>query len=130
MKRVVGMSTYTTGLMANVAQGGTAAAQAWLYARNLGPDEALVVVQVFGIPIGGSTLSPIYVAGFMVPSNSAVTRSFGVAGLSIYEMRLNNVDDLSEMAMSVYGVDSAGNLAPSQRILPPELSPMLGLVQS
>ncbi|ASS65509.1 MULTISPECIES: hypothetical protein [unclassified Paenibacillus] len=121
------MSTYTTGLMANVAQGGTAAAQALLYARNLGPDEALVVVQVFGIPIGSSTLSPIYVAGFMVPSNSAVSRSFVVSGLSVYEMQLNNVDDLSEMAMSVNGVDSAGNLVPSQRILPLELSPMLGL---
>ncbi|MGU3566978.1 hypothetical protein [Paenibacillus sp. D51F] len=66
----------------------------------------------------------------MVPSNSAVTCSFGVSGLTVYEMQLNNVDDLSEMAMSVYGLDSAGDLVLSQRTLPLELSPMPGLVQS
>ncbi|QJC52107.1 hypothetical protein HGI30_11440 [Paenibacillus albicereus] len=123
------MSTYTSGLMTNPQNEEEQAVNVAVNARNLGPDQALIIVQLFGVPWSGTGLVPIYVSGFIVPPDSAISQTYYVGGNTAYEVQVNNVDDLSEVAVSLFGLKASGELVPAHRVLPLELSPMLGMLQ-
>ncbi|MHA0857272.1 hypothetical protein [Paenibacillus sp. CMAA1364] len=118
---------FTTGLITNTRAAGTAATNIVVSTRNIGSGSATVVLEIFGVSISTLSLTPLYVTGFIVPANSSNIREFFIAGNVAYEVQINVVSVLSEVVMSVYGLDEYGNLVQEQRVLQSELTPIAGL---
>lgn len=121
------MSFYTTGVITNTRAIGTEATNIVISSRNLGSADALVIIEVFGVPITTLTMVPLYVTGFMLPANSADIREFFIAGNVAYEVQFSVDDVLTQVALSSYGIDELGNVVTDSRVLHSELTPTTGL---
>ncbi|MQR85368.1 hypothetical protein GFV16_05335 [Bacillus megaterium] len=114
---------FTTGVITNTRDFGTAATNIVLNTRNLNlTSSATITVQIFG-STNSSSFTPLYQAGFVVAPNSIDIRQFLIAGNVAYEVQINvNAVTNSQVVMSTFGIDQFGNLAPSTRVLQSELT--------
>lgn len=118
---------FTTGIITNTRATGTAASNIVVSVRNLSNADAMIIVEVFGVPYSTLALTPLYVTGYSVPAKSVDIREFFIAGNVAYEVQLSKTNPLGEVVFSTYGLDEFGNLVPEQRVLHSELTPISAL---
>jgi len=120
----------TTGMITSTRATDTAATNIVVSVRNVDANDATILVQVFGVPWSTLTLTPHYVTSYVVPANSSDIREFYIAGNVAYEVQLNNLSPLAEVAFSTYGIDEFGNIVTEQRVLQSELTFIAALSSS
>lgn len=113
---------FTTGLITNTRATGTAASYVAVSFRNTSNAAALVIVEIFGVPINTLALTPLYVSGYYVPAMSSDIREFFIAGNVSYEVQVSNSTPLANVVCSVFGLDESGNLVTNQGVLQSELT--------
>lgn len=118
---------FTTGLITNTREVGTAASNVVVSVRNLDAASATIIVEIFGVPFSTLVLTPLYVTGYVVPALSSDIREFFIAGNVAYEVQISNLSVLAEVACSTYGIDEFGNLVTEQRVLQSELTSITAL---
>lgn len=118
---------FTTGLITNTREVGTAASNVVVSVRNLDAASATIIVEIFGVPFSTLVLTPLYVTGYVVPALSSDIREFFIAGNVAYEVQISNLSILAEVACSTYGIDEFGNLITEQRVLQSELTSIAAL---
>ncbi|MDH6374385.1 hypothetical protein M2444_006235 [Paenibacillus sp. PastF-3] len=118
---------YTTGLITNTRATGTAASNVVVSVRNTSNANAMIIVEVFGVPYSTLALTPLYVTGYYVPAMSSDIREFFIAGNVAYEVQIDTSFPLANVVCSVYGLDEFGNLVTDQRVLQSELTQISAL---
>jgi len=118
---------YTTGLITNTRATGTAASYVAVSVRNTSNANALIIVEIFGVPINTLALTPLYVTGYYVPAMSSDIREFFIAGNVAYEVQMDSSYPLANVVTSVFGLDEFGNLVTNQRVLQSELTEISAL---
>ncbi|WP_281887460.1 hypothetical protein [Paenibacillus sp. YYML68] len=114
---------FTTGLVTNTRDFGTAATNIVINARNISSvNAATVLVQIFG-STDSSALVPLYQTAYPIAPNSFHIREFFIAGNVSYEVQLNVSGTTPQnVIMSIYGLDEFGNLVTDQRFAQSELT--------
>lgn len=118
---------YTTGIITNTRATGTAASYVAVSVRNTSNANAMIIVEIFGVPFSTLALTPLYVTGYYVPAKSSDIREFFIGGNVAYEVQINNSYPLSEVVTSTYGLDEFGNLVTDQRVLQSEFTEISAL---
>ena len=122
------MMPFTTGIVTNTKDFGTAATNIVVSTRNLNlASSATITVQIFG-STNSSSFTPLYQSAFVVAPNSIDIREFLIAGNVAYEVQINvNSIPNSGVVMSTFGIDQFGNLVPATRVLQSELTEIAAL---
>lgn len=114
---------FTTGIITNTRDFGTAATNIVINTRNLDTVNVSVITVLIYASTTSSSFSPLYLASYAVPPNGFDVRTFFISGNVAYEVQLqaagltpNNVN------FTVFGIDQFGNLVTNQRVLQTELS--------
>ncbi|AIQ37385.1 MULTISPECIES: hypothetical protein [Paenibacillus] len=118
---------FTTGLITNTRATGTAASNVAVSVRNTSNANAMVIVEIFGVPYSTLALTPLYVTGYYVPAMSSDIREFFIAGNVAYEVQISTSFPLANVVCSTYGLDEFGNLVTDQRVLQSELTEISAL---
>ncbi|MCD1260598.1 hypothetical protein B5M42_017485 [Paenibacillus athensensis] len=119
---------FTTGLITNTRDFGTAATNIVMNTRNLDQfNSATILVQVFG-SVNSVTFNPLYQTAYVVGANSNDVREFYISGNVAYEVQIG-VTSLqpANVVLSVFGIDAFGNLVANQRVLQSELTTITAL---
>ncbi|GAB1768918.1 hypothetical protein [Priestia megaterium] len=114
---------FTTGIVTNTRDFGTASSNVVVNTRNLNlVSSAIITVQIFGTADSTSFI-PLHQSLYSVPPNSTDIRTFSVVGNIAYEVQLKvDAESNPGVIMSTFGLDRFGNLVPEQGILQSELS--------
>ncbi|MBM7564211.1 hypothetical protein [Paenibacillus sacheonensis] len=113
---------FSTGLISNTSSTGIASANVVVNARNITNVEALVLIEVYVVPESTQTLNMAYLTGFMLAAKSSGTREFFIGGAIAYEVQLSVVGPVTEVVLSVFGLDESGNIVHGHRVLHEELT--------
>lgn len=114
---------FTTGIVTNTRDFGTASSNIVVNTRNLNLlSSAIITVQIFGTADSTSYI-PLHQSVFSVSPNSTDIRTFSVVGNIAYEVQLKvDADANPGVIMSTFGIDRFGNLVSEQGILQSELT--------
>lgn len=115
---------YTTSLINNTRETGTAASTVVVNARNITNVSSIILIEVYVVPESTLTLTLAYIAGFVLGGLSSDTREFFIGGDIAYEVQLATVGLLNETVLSVFGLDESGNEVDGHRVLHQELTPI------
>jgi hypothetical protein len=119
---------FTTGIITNTRDFGTAATNIVVSIHNTDPvNSSVVTVQVIA-SVTSTTFYIAYVTGIVVPALGFAVREFFIAGNVAYEVQMDvNAPTPSNVVVSSYGIDQFGNLVTDQRVLQSELTPIPAL---
>ncbi|SFI38008.1 hypothetical protein SAMN02799624_00703 [Paenibacillus sp. UNC496MF] len=121
---------YSTGIVTNTRDIGSAAANVVVNARNLDlANPLLVIVKLFASADSSVFYTP-YLVSYTVPPDSYDVRMFGVAGNVAYEVQMYTSLLPPSVALSVYGINEFGNLVTDQHFRQNDLNGILGLSPS
>lgn len=114
---------FTTGIITNTRDFGTAASNIVVSIHNTDPiNSAVVQVQILA-SVTSSTFYTAYVQGISLPPSGFAIRQFFIAGNVAYEVQMNVTATIpSNVVLSSYGIDQFGNLTTEQRVLQSELT--------
>ncbi|MBO7745774.1 hypothetical protein I8J29_16320 [Paenibacillus sp. MWE-103] len=122
------MPAYSTGVVTNTRDFGTAASNIVLNISNIDPADTTVLIKIVA-SVDSDVFYIAYVDGFVVPAGGYEVRTFMIAGNVAYEVQIStSSESLGPNALvSVYGIDEFGNLVDNQRFAPEELSSIPGI---
>ncbi|QHW30130.1 hypothetical protein GZH47_04265 [Paenibacillus rhizovicinus] len=113
---------FSTGIVTNTRDFGTAASNIVVNARNLDTvNPVTVMVQIFA-SVDSDTFYTAYLNSFDVPANSYEVLTFFIAGNVAYEVQISLSADPPSTLMSVVGIDEFGNLVTDQQYPQSQLS--------
>ncbi|SEO93180.1 hypothetical protein [Paenibacillus sp. OV219] len=115
---------FTTGVVTNTRDFGTAAAYIVVNIRNLDiTNAATIEVQIFA-SVDSSLFYTLDLVAYVVPANSYNVREFFIEGNVAYEVQILATGTLltPNVVMSVYGINEFGNMVTEQRFAQTELS--------
>ncbi|WP_068774002.1 hypothetical protein [Paenibacillus sp. FJAT-26967] len=120
---------FTTGLILNTRDFGTAAANAAVNISNEDTvNTAQIVVQIFYTLSTGVAKTPLYFQTYTVPPRFADIRTFFISGVLAYEVQIAVIAPQPNLVVaSVFGLDTFNNLVPVHRVLQSELTPIPSL---
>ncbi|AZN41458.1 hypothetical protein [Paenibacillus albus] len=115
---------YSTGVVMNTRDFGTASANIVVSARNLDLNNAAIVeVQIFA-SVNSTVFYTLDLAAYVVPANSYSVREFFIEGNVAYEVQILVTGTLltPNVLLSVYGIDEFNRLVAEQRFAQAELT--------
>ncbi|NBD27219.1 hypothetical protein [Paenibacillus glycinis] len=117
------MPAYSTGVVTNTRDFGTAASTIVLNVSNIDVADTTVTVKIIA-SVDSDTFYTAYVNGFVVPIGGYEVVTFMIAGNVAYEVQVStDASSLGPAALvSVYGLDEFGNLVVSQGFAPEALT--------
>ncbi|MBO7747333.1 hypothetical protein I8J29_24415 [Paenibacillus sp. MWE-103] len=117
------MPAYSTGVVTNTRDIGTAATTIVLNVSNIDPTATSVTVKIVA-SVDSDFFYTAYVSGFVVPAGGYEVMTFNIAGNVAYEVQVSTLSSSQGpfALVSVYGLDEFGNLVANQRFAPEELS--------
>ncbi|MBB3110244.1 hypothetical protein FHS18_002311 [Paenibacillus phyllosphaerae] len=114
---------YTTGIVTNTRDFGTAATNVIVSTHNMDQNaSATIIVHIFAVPETTLVLTPVYQVSYSVAADSADIRSFNIAGNVAYVVQMSIITPIPNSIFSVFGLDEFGNLVTNQGILQSELT--------
>ncbi|SFT08936.1 hypothetical protein SAMN05428962_4299 [Paenibacillus sp. BC26] len=116
--------TYSTSVVTNTRDLGTAAAAIFVNVRNNDIADTTVLITVIA-SVDSENFYTAYLSGFVVPPGGYEVMTFNIAGNVAYEVQVfvNKFDAFMAPALvSVYGVDEFGNLVENQGFSPQDLT--------
>ncbi|SDX49957.1 hypothetical protein [Paenibacillus sp. CF384] len=119
------MPTYSTGIVTNTRDFGTAASNIVVSTRNLNLQSPVTVMIEIYASVDSSVFYTGYLTSYVVAADSFDVREFFIAGNVAFEVQVDL--SLSDALLTVTGINEFGNLVEDQIFTIPELNIISGL---